>query len=815
MPKMPTRLRTQHFTNSKVSGLGTNIANYEAGNIARLYQSGKFPDCLHTSKKFLKKFPDHKNVLMIAGAACMALCDYNGAQKYFHHLHRKFPTDADVLNNLGTAYFNAEKFAQSIDCYKKAYNLGKRNPNFYTNYSNALRTIGEFTASNRLLREAISQHPNNALVFIAASHSFIDIGDVHAAVDTARRATKLDPKSAKSHAAMGAAHAASKDFEAALSHYETATSLPTATEKEHYSHGAVLGELGQFEAALSATRDALRKNPRSEKSLLNAGWFSYKLGHFDEAIVEYSKALTVNPSSSEAFSGLATVYSAVGDHVKAVEFFKHAHTHSPENPKVAFGLARALAAIGNELEAVTVFEQHVPFLENNDDLYDYAMCLESVGRPDEAINVFRRLASDGYKSTSVAEHLFNAFELKSQLDKAEIALEPLRECPEAQNIVAFFEGILFFRQKQYTLAAERLGVVVTSALSKHSQKRYFQVLGEVFDKLNRPDAAMECFVEMNELFLSDKPDPSVMALELLGRLDRDLSKSEQIAPSHICPTLNVSDDLKIGFIVGFPRSGTTLLDTVLRTHSRILVIEERPMLSHAMSVTLGGGTNSEDGGGFSDFDEEQLSRCREVYLRNLKTELGDCDTNGQLIFDKLPLHILRLPLIHAMFPDAPIIFAARHPFDSILSNFMQNFRINPSMACMLKLETACALYDRSLSILERTINNANVNIALYRYESIVADFETEVKQLLDCIGLTWENSLTDYRSTALSRKKINTPSYRQVTQPIYKESAYRWERYSKYLLPHSEVVQPYIDKLGYNPDYSGPLYPFVTSTVPT
>lgn len=815
MPKMPSRYRRQHYPNSKVGKLGINGISYDAGGIARLYQSGKFSECKRASQKFLKRNPDNKSVLMIAGAACMAVSDFSGAQKYFYHLHQKFPTDADALNNLGTAYFSEGKIDQSIDIYKKAHKLGNRSPNFFVNYSNALRKIRHFSASNQLLGEAIGHHPKSALLLIAACYSFIDAGEVSSAVETASRAIELEPNSAISHAAMGAAYAAGRELEIAIKHYEAATICPNATEKEHFSHGAVLGELGQYEAALRATRKALLKNPRSEKILLNTAWFQYKLGNLDEAISQYSKVLTVNPRSSEGFSGLATIYSAIGDHSKAADFFKHAQTYAPKNPKVGFGLARSLAAIGKELEAVKVFDEYVPFIEHHEDMYDYAVCLESVGRPDQAIEVYSKLASEGYRPMRVAERLFNAFELKSQLDKAELALEPIRECSESKNVLTFLEGILFCRQRQYSLAVKRLEAVSTNELSKHSQKRYFAVLGEALDKLVRPDAAMECFVKMNDLFLSDDPDPSLMAHKLLNRLDREVSHSKQTGFSPNFTTLSGYDEPRIGFIVGFPRSGTTLLDTVLRTHSRISVIEERPMLRHAMSAVLRGQSDAEDGGGFTDFDEKTLSHCRSIYLRNVQAELGSCDTRGQIVFDKLPLHILSLPIIHTMFPNAPVIFASRHPFDSILSNFMQNFHINPAMACMLKLETACTLYDRALSILEGILDKTDANIVLYRYESIVADFETEVKQLLGNIGLDWEDSLTEYRSTALSRKKINTPSYRQVTQPIYKESAYRWERYSKYLLPHTEVLQPYIDKLGYNPDYNGPLYRFVPSKVNT
>ncbi|WP_121634614.1 tetratricopeptide repeat-containing sulfotransferase family protein [Tropicibacter alexandrii] len=809
MPKMPTKKSSVRFDRASHNKLHLPLSSGSAAQIAHLYQVGNLSSCKDAAQVFLLTHPKNFSILMILGAACTALQDYKGAQDAFKKAHQINPGDSNALNNLGTAQYNLGLFQESVKSYKAAHTLGKNDANFLINYSNALKAAHEKHAAVEILRQAANRYRDNVRVWIAICYCQIDIGELEDARFSAEKAVSLAPQLAKSHAAMGAAFFNLGQLESANQSYSKAVTMPDATFKDYFSLGTALAEMKRYDSALDATEIALSKNPRDEKSLINAAWICLKLGRHKDSSAYYSKALTVNPKNAEAFAGLAAIYYAEGDYLKSVEFFRYSLNYRPDDMKATFGLARALIKIGKESDALNIFKQNLEKIVSDDDWYQYAVCLEHAQRIDESIKVYEQLKERNYKPLRIAERLFNAFELRSQLSKAKEALEPLHGSSEHANILRLFEGILHSRKREYDLALEKLETVRADTLSASSQVRLYATLGEVLDKLKKPDEAMSSFESMNAISSQIDADIVTESHEFLQKVKSSAlyyMANPLPAPSRLS---KLEGQPQIGFIVGYPRSGTTLLDTVLRTHSKVSVIEERPMLSHAIDTVYPNGFES------NDLDTGKIALCRERYLSNLKFEMSEEMKNSSLVFDKLPLHLLELPLIHAMFPDAPIIFAARHPFDAILSNYMQNFKLNKAMACMLKLQTAAELYCAAMQTLEGALKNADVKISLYRYESIVNNFGEEVKQLLSSVDLKWEASLTDYRATALARNKINTPSYRQVTQPIYKESAYRWERYSKYLSPHKEVIQPYIDKLGYNPNYKGPLYKFVKSKVQT
>src|SRR5205085_4640311 len=216
------------------------------------------------------------------------------------------------------------------------------------------------------------------------------------------------------------------------------------------------------------------------------------------------------------------------------------------------------------------------------------------------------------------------------------------------------------------------------------------------------------------------------------------------------------------FLVGFPRSGTTLLDTLLMGHPALNVMEEVPLLERP-AAALG------------DFERlPELSEAETEHLRDLYFEaLGPVD--GRTIVDKLPLNLLGAPLIHRLFPDAKFIFAARHPCDVVLSCFMQPFDLNPAMANFLDLENAARLYDLVLSFWERASAILPLQVHTLRYEALVEDKEAEMRDLIAFLGLGWDERVLDNQKVAAERGPIVTPSYAQVAQPIYKRARGRWE----------------------------------------
>ena len=244
------------------------------------------------------------------------------------------------------------------------------------------------------------------------------------------------------------------------------------------------------------------------------------------------------------------------------------------------------------------------------------------------------------------------------------------------------------------------------------------------------------------------------------------------------------------FLVGFPRSGTTLLDTFLMGHPDIVVIEEQPMLDAAGRV-LG------DQADLDRVDAATIARARAAYFVELDRHLPKGEAGQRLVIDKLPLAMTGAAVIHRLFPDARIIFARRHPADSVLSNFLQSFRMNDAMANFLDLHDGAQFYDVAMRLWTLARETLNLDTRDLVYEELVVDPAAALQPLVEWLGLPWDEALLDHQRTVAARDVIVTPSYDQVTQPIHRRAAGRWRRYMEQLEPVLPLLEPWALRLGY------------------
>jgi hypothetical protein len=246
----------------------------------------------------------------------------------------------------------------------------------------------------------------------------------------------------------------------------------------------------------------------------------------------------------------------------------------------------------------------------------------------------------------------------------------------------------------------------------------------------------------------------------------------------------------LAFLVGFPRSGTTLLDTFLMGHPQTCVLEEGRMLEKATKLIVDTP--------HVDWPPDVLRRARKAYVDELSGHVQPNFTG--LVVDKHPLNMLRLAVIYALFPRAKVIFAQRHPCDVVLSGYMQNFALNHAMACFLDLADAADFYDAAMTMWTRSRDAVPQAIHSVVYERLTTDPSGELRPTLQFLGLDWCDELLDHQSTARRRGSIITPSYDQVVQPLSRAPSGRWRRYRKQLEPVLPILLPWAERLGYGRD---------------
>lgn len=242
------------------------------------------------------------------------------------------------------------------------------------------------------------------------------------------------------------------------------------------------------------------------------------------------------------------------------------------------------------------------------------------------------------------------------------------------------------------------------------------------------------------------------------------------------------------FLLGFPRSGTTLLDTMLMAHPDVEVLEEEPTLQSPGELL----STCDD---LPRAPSDLIAAARDSYFKGVGTkfEMG----TKKLIVDKNPLYTIALPMIRRIFPDAKIILALRHPCDVALSCFTTNFKLNDGMSSFLRLDTTAELYDLAFSYFERVQALMPMATHTIFYEKLIASQEDELKALMSFLGLSWDEAVLNHQKMAQERGRIKTASYAQVIEPIYARSSGRWKNYREQLEPVLSVLKPWIDKFGY------------------
>lgn len=245
------------------------------------------------------------------------------------------------------------------------------------------------------------------------------------------------------------------------------------------------------------------------------------------------------------------------------------------------------------------------------------------------------------------------------------------------------------------------------------------------------------------------------------------------------------------FLVGFPRSGTTLLEKILSAHPRVITLEEVDHLGQVGQHWLANASTLDQ---LANLSRPEADAARRDYWRGVRETLGAADS-GKLVVDKLPLHTVMLPVIAKLFPDARILFALRDPRDVVLSCFRRRFLINSAMFEFLRLEDAARYYDRVMTLAHLYRDILPLRLIEVRHERMVAEFEAAVRDVLEFLGLAWEPAVRDFSKNR--RSDPRTPSDIQLSGGLNADGVGQWRRYRGQLAPILPVLDPWVMRFGY------------------
>jgi tetratricopeptide (TPR) repeat protein len=528
---------------------------------------------------------------------------------------------------------------------------------------------------------------------------------------------------------------------------------------------------------------------------------------------------------------------AHGDYQQAADRAAHALNQGERHPTLFNALAFHHSEAGRYQEAIALLTEGLKLAPRDPHLlYSAGICLFRQGRDRDALGLFNAALDARPGFAAPLYHRGVIFERAGEEEAAgrsyeeAIASEPRYEAPYAGLASLAVTKGDFRRARDYAERALSLAPGLTTAhlaiaradfddglfeavvqrlrpilanpsLDPIERPDLLAALGDALDGLGRADEAFAAWSEGKRLWRELYAETQVAAvakrnLERLAALKPFVEALPPFPPATDGGPTGPGAPRRHVFLVGFPRSGTTLLELVLASHPDVVTLEERPLLEPAENEFLVSPASFQR---LLDAGDDLLDPFRDLYWRQVADR--GVEVAGKVFVDKLPLGSVLIPLIARLFPSARILFAERDPRDVVLSCFRRGFKVNPSMYQFVSLEAAAGFYDAVMSVADRYRRLAPDRVHPVRYETLVTDFEGQVRAICAFADLEWNERLNDFARTARSRT-IRTPSAPQVRKGLYTSGAGQWRRYAAHLAPVRAILMPWVDTLGYEPDWS-------------
>jgi tetratricopeptide (TPR) repeat protein len=494
----------------------------------------------------------------------------------------------------------------------------------------------------------------------------------------------------------------------------------------------------------------------------------------------------------------ALEHEEAGRFGQALDDLRRAHFLSPEDFSILNACGLCLARMERREEALRCYDQALALEPNfGPGWFNRGWVLERMGETAEAARSYAKAAEINPEN---AQAWANLAALDARRGDAEAVSEHAERALAAQPghptaVLALADSDVF-----EPLGAERrLRELLAGTLTLFDRAQALGQLGDALDALDRSAEAFAAYAQSNALFREELAprfespgQPTVAdtvqwltswASALPSRAWRGQSadRSEAGETAHV-------------FLLGFPRSGTTLIESALAKHPDVVSLEERDTLQRAVLAFM---NDPGDLARLASASSRELTALRRDYWAIVR-KFGIVPA-GKIFIDKNPFNTLKLPVIDRLFPDARIVFSVRDPRDVVLSCFRRRFGINPSTYEFLDLERTAANYAGVMALAELLETKLELNEHRLFYERLVADFAGETRAVCEFIGAGWRDDLIDFADRA-RRGRVASASGAQIARGLYRGGAGQWRRYRDQLAPVLPILAPWIERFGYPPD---------------
>lgn len=716
------------------------IALYRV-NLAEMYRlSGQPKLAAQEARRALAIAPRMLEPLIGLGAALYDLGDFAGAADANRRAIAVAPDFAQAHCNLGNALHGLKHFDKAIASYRRAVSLAPKHPLYHANLGEMCRLAGHIDEAIAEARRAIELHPDYPEAFSNLAVALFDRGEYQEALPYLDRAVTLEPSFAQAHCYRGIALQRVQRLAEAEQAYRCALDLAPDFADGWNNLGTCLRELKRYEEAAAAYRHAQTLNPHDPEVLDNLAFALKDLDRLDEAAETFRRALQVQPSNDKILVHYATLLIELHKIDEAFIAAQRGLELNPNNHDAITLMGRAAFEREEAEKALRFFEQALALKPDLAEVYTHmGNALKELGRIDDAQNAYlQAIALDPDAAAGAYLNLSDSMKFAPD-DPHLVRMEDLSQraeslSPKDRIQLDFALGNAYANLKDYgrSFAHFRTGNAAKRATITYDEK-----------------AEMANFDRIETLFTpelikakSGNGDPSGRPIFILGMPRSGTTLVEQILASH--PDVRGGGEL------------TALSDTV-----RSLRVDRSSLVGYPACVPL--------------LDVEGLRELGARYLERLSAKAP----TGSRVTDKMPANYYFLGLVHLMLPNAKIIHTIRDPVDNCISCFSKLF--NAEQNHTYDLAELGRYYRRYEHLMThwRDILPSGSFLDVH-YEAVVADLESEARRIVAYCELEWDDRCLSFHATD---RPVRTASAAQVRQPIYTSAIGRWRAYEGFLEP--------------------------------
>ena len=577
----------------------------------------------------------------------------------------------------------------------------------------------------------------------------------------------LDRKDAQAWHMASAIAGMSGDYAAARAYSEQAITLSPQSHGPRLNLANILQASGDIQGALHQFNRALEIKPGDPQTQTDLAGLHARLGEFSMAESLLQSVIQNTPAYANAYNALGNVYRETSRPDAAANCFQQAIRIRPDYVDALCNLGAVLSEQLRFQDADSCYSAALRYQPDNPSiLHGYGNLHQSTGNFDKARDCYQQALTQNPADTGLAASLASLYERCGEQESAAALLEPLKESRQLTPDAAITYANLCSKNGNYTAAIQALQDTLETTQSPGKIIDIYFSLGELYDRRGEYDKAFDYFRKANNL------DTSSVAVQDYSAFVEVISEfyNSQRWPS--LPRSGSKSELPV-FIVGMPRTGTSLVEQILASHPQVRPGGERnDIFTIVDSLQTKPGRSRNLQGVLEALTTERLDELSADYLASIESPSEE----HMRFTDKTPLHGILLGFINQLLPRSRVIICNRAPLDTCLSIYFHRF--NAFHGYARRMDDLGAFYREYYALMEHWINILDINILPIQYEELVMNPDTTIHKLIEFCGLEWdENCLSFYKN----KRTVNTPSYNQVRRPIYTSSIERWKNYDKHL----------------------------------